>query len=979
MQRNPSLKSGNFNSRILSALALFSVGIFLAVASFAAAPRLRANGETRSIQTTSPSSPTGAAGTRVCVSMGERVTLSVLTPNDNDTSRCFKVIDPELAGNFTMSQSRGVAVGAALGTINTAAGSAGNGPGRSLGQLPLNVTYANGALYSSDFAYHNVVRRLDLATGQQTVVAGNGGRGFNGDGPATSVEMSYPWGVALDSSGNIFIADGRRIRRVDPAGQMVTVATLSAGPQGGIGASGIAFDNQGKLLIADLSMRILRLDVITGDITVVAGNGTFGYNGDNQPATSAQLAIPRGVAVDVAGNIYIADTSNHRIRKVDASGIITTFAGTGSAGFSGDGGPAVAAQIFNPSQLSFDAAGNLYFVDEGNGRVRKIDISGVITTVAGAGFAGTAIPADGVPALSARFNQPFYGVTVTPDGTIFIADTNGSHVWQVDQQGPMQGLLQSVAGNGTLGESGDGGPAVLAQTFQADSVTFDSAGNYYIADWVMSVIRKVKPDGTITTVAGLLGGNQYLPTGYRGYNGDNIPATQAKLWSPAGMAVDAAGNLYIADSFSSRIRKVDTAGIIHTVAGTGTAGYSGDGGPATQAQIDTPNGVAVDSKGNLYIADTGTRSINFVTLGGNRIRKVTPDGIITTIVGNGVGGYNGDGVATISEVNGPYGVAVDRDDSLYIADTFNSRIRKIDMRTLAPVTLITTVAGNGTAGFSGDGGPAASAQLYYPTGVSIDPRGQIAIADPYYSLQRVRMVDASGNINTIAGNGTAGLSGDGGPATQAMLSYPGGVAFDLVGNVFIADGTYPSGNNRIREVLLVNPVPLTAVVSRKVHGNAGTFDVDLPLTGPRGIECRTGGANGNYTIVFKFANPLTSVGAARVSSGTGSVSSSAIDSDPHQYVVNLTGVTNAQVLTVSLTNVNDSAGNSSNAVSASMALLVGDSTADTFVNSADISQTKSQSGQAVSTSNFREDVTVDGSINSADISLVKSKSGTGLP
>jgi sugar lactone lactonase YvrE len=741
------------------------------------------------------------------------------------------------------------------------------------------------------------------------------------------------------------------------------------------GVSGLAFDNSGNLHIADGIGRILKLELSSGMVTTVAGNCTFGFNGDNQPATNASLGGPQGVAADSSGNFYIADVGNQRIRKVDLNGIITTIAGNGSAGFSGDGGQATAAEIWNPSQLGFDAGGNLYFVDQGNGRIRKIDTSGIITTVAGAGFGGSAIPANGVPALSARFNQPFYGVAVAPDGTIFIADTNGSHVWEVDSSGPGQGLLHSVAGNGTLGESGDGGPADLAQTFQADNVAFDSEGNYYIADWVMSVIRKVTPDGTITTVAGLLGGTQY--TGYRGYNGDEIPATQALLHSPAGMAIDAAGNLYIADSFNNRIRKIDTDGIIHTVAGNGIEGYSGDSGPATQAELDTPNGVAVDQQGNIYIADTGQSSINPSTLGGNRIRKVAPDGTITTIAGNGVGGYNADGIpAVAAEVNGPYGLALDSAGNLYLADTFNSRVRKIDMSGVIPT--ISTVAGNGTAGFSGDGGPATAAELASPVGVSLDKKGSIAIADSYYSVQRVRMVDPSGNIATMAGNGTAGLSGDGGPAAQAMLSYPGGVAFDPGGNLFIADGTYPYGNNRIREVFLVPPAQLNSAVSRKAHGSAGTFDVDLTNGG--GIECRSGGAGAGYTLVFTFANPLIKVGSAAVTSGTGSVASSNIDpADAHNYIVSLAGVSNAQTITVSLTNLTDSAGDFSSVISAAMGVLLGDVNASRRVDAADVSSVRQQTLQPVTASNFRNDINASGRIDAADVSIARQQTLTSLP
>jgi len=242
------------------------------------------------------------------------------------------------------------------------------------------------------------------------------------------------------------------------------------------------------------------------------------------------------------------------------------------------------------------------------------------------------------------------------------------------------------------------------------------------------------------------------------------------------------------------------------------------------------------------------------------------------------------------------------------------------------------------------------------------------------------MVDTAGNINTIAGNGTPGLSGDGGPATAAMLYYPGGVAFDGVGNVFIADGFFPFSNNRVREVFLVNPVQLTAVVSRKTHDNAGPFMIDLPLSGPRGIECRSGGANGGHTLVFTFVNPLTSVGGATVSNGTGSVSSSAIDSsDGRNYIVNLTGVTNAQTITVSLANVSDSAGNSSASVSASMGLLLGDVNASRVVTGADVNLTKLQQSQSASETNFRTDVNTTGVVTGADVNVIRQNQSSSLP
>jgi len=333
------------------------------------------------------------------------------------------------------------------------------------------------------------------------------------------------------------------------------------------------------------------------------------------------------------------------------------------------------------------------------------------------------------------------------------------------------GIISTVAGNGTAGYSGDGGPAASAELSYPYSVAVDSAGTFYIADNNNSV-RKVNASGVISTLAG---------NGTAGYSGDGGPATSARLSGPAGVAVDGAGNLYIADQSNQRIRKVTAAtGIITTVAGNGTAGYSGDGGPATSAELNFPAGVAVDSAGNLYIADYNN----------SVIRKVNTSGIMTTVAGNGTGGYSGDsGPATSAELYLPIGVAVDGTGNLYIADTGNQRIRKVDAS-----GIITTVAGNGTAGYSGDGGLAISAQLDRPTSAAVDSAGNLYIADT--GNQRIRKVNASGIITTVAGNGTFGYSGDGGAATSAEFYDPDGVAVDSAGNLYIAD----ANNQRIRKV-----------------------------------------------------------------------------------------------------------------------------------------------------------------------------------
>jgi len=337
------------------------------------------------------------------------------------------------------------------------------------------------------------------------------------------------------------------------------------------------------------------------------------------------------------------------------------------------------------------------------------------------------------------------------------------------QASGQSGIITTVAGNGTIGFSGDGGPATSGSLKSSSGVTVDASGNLFIADTFNNRIRKVSASGIITTVAG----------GGTGGLGDDGPATSASLSDPTGVAVDASGNLFIADEDDNRIRKVSASGVITTVAGGGTSGL-GDGGPATSASLSYPTGVAVDASGNLFIAD----EIN------NRIRKVSASGIITTVAGNGAVAFAGDGgPATSASLSGPNGVTVDASGNLFIADTGNNRIRKVSAS-----GIITTVAGNGAPGFAGDGGPATSAELSsYAFGVAVDTSGNLFIADALNN--RIRKVSASGIITTVAGGGTSGL-GDGGPATLAAVGLPYGVFVDTSGNLLIAD----TENDRIRKV-----------------------------------------------------------------------------------------------------------------------------------------------------------------------------------
>jgi len=670
--------------------------------------------------------------------------------------------------------------GAGAQTILTVAGGgpANGTPGTSVAAQPWNMgADSSGNVYYTEYQDGSVYK-LDTS-GNVTRVAGVSANGFSGDGgPATAAELAYPTGVALDASGNLYISDSgnERVRVVNTQGGNITVLGVTIAP---------------------------------GHIATVAGNGLYGDTGDGGAATSAAVT-PDGVAVDGTGNLYIVDNdlSHSVVRKVDATtAIITTVAGTGPYGYSGDGGPATAAQLFGPTWAAVDAAGILYISDTSNYRIRAVNTQsssvtvlgvtigpGDIVTVAGNGTQGTT--GDGGAATSAQLGG-VGAIAVDTAGNLYIADSNSvvpiSRIRKVDSGG----TITTVAGNGTPGDTGDGGAATSAEIECGEGVAF-VAGNLFFSDY--NRVREVS-GGIINTVAGngtpgqLASG--FYPQGGAGFSGDAGSATAAQLTTPYAAAVDAAGNLYFADTDNNRIRVVNmqatgnitvqgvsiSAGNIATVAGNGTSGYSGDGGPATSAKINTPNGLAVDTLGNLYFTDPSDAVV----------RMVNSAGTIGRVAGGGAGGDGG--AATSAALSNPSGVAVDASGNLYIADTNDSRIRLVNMQPSSSITVfgvtvapgdIATVAGNGTLGYSGDGGLATSAALYYPRAVAVDASGNLYIADGINS--RIRRVDAStAIITTVAGNGSLGDTGDGGPATSAKIYYPEAVAVDASGNFYIGD------------------------------------------------------------------------------------------------------------------------------------------------------------------------------------------------
>mgnify|MGYP001807831750 FL=1 len=630
------------------------------------------------------------------------------------------------------------------------------------------ATDPRGNIYISHRS-QNRIRKLS-PNGTITTIAGNGIAGFSGDGvPALQSSLNFPAGLAFDK-GNLYVADrnNHRIRKIDLKGIISTVAGTGI-PEccndNGLAVeahlhfpSDIDVDTEGNLYISDRSNNRIRKVNPDGIITTIAGLGKPGYGGDFGPADKALLKYPFGISHDNKGNFYIADRGNNRVRKIDQRGIITTIAGDGTHSFGGDYGPANQSSLAFPTDVIVDSLGTVYIADRNNNRVRKIDRLGVITTLMG--LSQTEFNGDNEISAETTLHLPF-ALALNGEDRLLVVDRNHFRVREVRLQ---SNQVETIAGNGTFLFRGDGGPGGGATLDAPSGIAVDSKGDVLFADRLHQRIRRVGSNGIIETVIG---------NGKQGNEGNGRPGIEATLHLPEVLVNDHEDNIYLTQRSGNAwiIRKFSAEGIITHFAGNGRQGNTGDAGPATEASFHTISDIAADGSGNIFIADSINRNI----------RKIDKQGIISTIAEASL-------EALGTEVH-PNGIVVDKVGSIFFSDSGSSKVYKID--TSGAITLI---AGTGDFGDHGDEGPALEAGLRSPGGLAIGPDGSLYIAEQ--TTHRIRKIDSSGIITGYVGTGKFGYSGDGGPAIEANIKGPFRMDFDRKGNLYFSD----RDNNRIRKV-----------------------------------------------------------------------------------------------------------------------------------------------------------------------------------
>ncbi|MBI3414614.1 MAG: hypothetical protein HY043_04720 [Verrucomicrobia bacterium] len=677
-------------------------------------------------------------------------------------------------------------------TFTTLAGNAGYGSADGTGNdarfsWPFGMAVDNaGNVYVADRDNHTI--RKVTPAGVVTTLAGLAGSAGSADGTGNNARFNWPFGMAVDSAGNVYVADtgNNTIRKVTPAGIVTTLAGLagSAGSADGTGndarfnfPSDVAVDNTGKLYVADSYNFTIRKVTPAGVVTTLAGS-TDGRGSADGTGNNAQFNQPQGLALDSAGNVYVADLGN-AIRKVTPSGMVTTLAGLdGSYG-----------------NVTVDGAGNVYVADRGNHTILKMTPPGVVTTLAG--LAGSSGSKDGTGS-AARFKYPD-GVAVSRAGNVYVADSGNNTIRQIMPTGEVATLAGLAGGRGSADDAGK-----AARFYLPSGVAVDSTGNVYVADSGNSTIRKVTPAGVVSTLAGLA---QFDDGGNALRGSADGTGSVARFDNPIGVAVDTAGNVYVADYNNFTIRRVTPAGLVTTLAGLAGSDGSLDG-TGSAARFYFPFGVAVDSAGNVYVTDSGNSTI----------RKVTPAGVVTTLAGLAGSFGSADGTGSAArfgrDTAGPSGVAVDSAGNIYVADSGNDTIRKV-----TPDGVVTTLAGLvGELGRADGAGSAA--RFFSPTGVAVDSAGNLYVLEPLDNL--IRKVTPAGVVTTLAGQAGSSGSADG-TGSSARFFYPNGVAADIAGNILVAD----SGNNTIRK-----GYPTPRILNSGSGFNNGKFGFNL--TGPAG-------------------------------------------------------------------------------------------------------------------------------------------------
>jgi len=665
-----------------------------------------------------------------------------------------------------------------------------------------------GNVYVADVG-NNRIRKIS-PTGVVTTFAGSGTAGY-ADGTGTAASFNSPTGIALDSVGNVYVADSynHRIRKISPTGIVTTLAgSDTIGYTDGLGTAasfhspcGVAIDARGNVYLADAGNNRIRKISPTGVVTTFAGSGTAGYAEGS--GTAASFNSPTGIALDGAGNVYVADSYNHRIRKISPTGVVTTLAGSGTGGYAD--GTGTAASFNWPKGVAVDGVGNVYVADQSNNRIRKVSPAGLVTSFAGSATSGFA---DGL-GTTASFDWPS-GIAIDGTGNIYVADQGNNRIRKISPAG----VVTTLAGSEIRGFAD--GTGNVASFDSPGGVAVDGAGNVYAADQNNNRIRKISPLGIVTTLAGS------SISGFADGTG-----TDAYFRFPHGVAVDGTGNVYVADQFNHRIRIISPAGVVTTLAGSGTRAFAD--GTRSAASFWNPVGVAVDGAGNVYVADRFN----------NRIRKISPTGVVTTLAGSGSFGF-ANGMGTAASFANPSGVAVDGAANVYVADAGNNRIRKI-----SPAGVVTTLAGSGTATYSDGTGTAAA--FNNPYGVALDGSGNVYVTD--YSNNRIRKISPAGVVTTLAGSGTTGYAN--GIGTAASFYNPIGIAVDGADNIYVAD----AGNHVIRKLTPQCTTQITPTISGYPSFCQGSY-TQLTSSSPIGNLWSTGdttrfiniGAAGTYTV-----------------------------------------------------------------------------------------------------------------------------------